>query len=236
MRPLRPCFAAAVVAAVVAAPVFGCSDRPAPSPIAHAADPNERAGVDPLPAPPPTTAPPTTTTTTAPPPPPTTVAPPPPIVPLRRPTPAPAPAPPPPPAPAPAPPPPPAPPAPAPKSSDEARALQLVNSERAKLGVAPLQVSNGAQSVARSWSAHMSRSGMAHNPDLGGALGRAGVTSWTSWAENVGYGSNVDQLHAMFMQSAGHRANIVEPRYSHVGIGVVHSGGTVWITMDFVGF
>ena len=136
MRPLRPCFVAAVLAAVVAVPVFGCSDGPATSPIAQAADPYERAGVDPLPAPPPTTAPPTTTTTTAPPPhhdhrrsatahravhrhrplQPT--------APARRPAPA----------PAPAAPPPPAPPAPAPKTSDEARALQLVNSERAKAG------------------------------------------------------------------------------------------------------
>ena len=232
MRALRPCFVAAVLAAVVAAPVFGCSDGPVASPIAQAADPHQRAGVDPLPAPPPTTAPPTTTTTTAPPPPPTTDPPPPPIVPARRPAPTPAPRrPPPAPAPAPAPPPP-----PAPNASDEARALQLVNSERAKLGVAPLQVSSGATSVARAWSAHMSQSGMAHNPDVGGDLGRAGVTGWTSWAENVGHGGSIDRLHTMFMQSAGHRANIVAPRYSHVGIGVVHSGGTVWVTMDFVGF
>jgi uncharacterized protein YkwD len=40
----------------------------------------------------------------------------------------------------------------------------------------------------------------------------------------------------MLMQSSGHRANILAAGYSQVGIGVVRSGGTVWVTMDFVGF
>ena len=114
--------------------------------------------------------------------------------------------------------------------------MQLVNRERAQAGLGPLQVSSGAQSVARSWSGHMSRSGLGHNPDVGGALTRAGVTTWRSWGENVGYAGSVDQVHGMLMQSAGHRANILAPGYSQVGIGVVRSGGTVWVTMDFVGF
>lgn len=81
----------------------------------------------------------------------------------------------------------------------------------------------------------MAGTGLAHNPDLGGDLARAGVTSWSTIGENVGYGGSVDQIHGMFMGSAGHRANILKGAYSHVGIGVVRSGGTVWITLDFVG-
>jgi uncharacterized protein YkwD len=82
----------------------------------------------------------------------------------------------------------------------------------------------------------MAGSGLAHNPDLGGDLQRAGITGWRSYGENVGYGSDVDQVHARFMGSAGHRANILNPTYSQVGIGVVRSGGTVWVTIDLVGF
>ncbi len=82
----------------------------------------------------------------------------------------------------------------------------------------------------------MSGSGLAHNPDVGGALRRAGVTGWTSWAENVGYGGSVEQVHSLFMGSSGHRTNILNPTYSQVGIGVVRAGGRVWVTIDFVGY
>jgi len=82
----------------------------------------------------------------------------------------------------------------------------------------------------------MAGSGLAHNPDLAGDLHRAGVSGWTSCAENVGYGSSVDQVHKLFMGSSGHRANILNASYSQVGIGVVRSGGTVWVTIDFVGY
>ena len=171
-----------------------------------------------------TTVPPTTTTvapttTTAPPPPPTTEppAPPPPAAPQVVAAAAPA-------------PPPPAPAAP----GGESRVLQLLNGERANAGVPALRVSGGAASVARAWSAHMARNGMAHNPDLGGDLDRAGV-AWSTIAENVGYGSSVDQVHSMFMSSGGHRANMLSGAYSQVGIGVVQSGGQVWVTIIFVG-
>jgi uncharacterized protein YkwD len=82
----------------------------------------------------------------------------------------------------------------------------------------------------------MAGSGLGHNPDLGGDLERAGITSWRSCGENVGYGGDVNQVHAAFMASASHRANILNPAYSQVGIGVVHSGERVWVTIDFVGF
>ena len=82
----------------------------------------------------------------------------------------------------------------------------------------------------------MAGSGLGHNPDLGGDLDRAGVTGWTSWGENVGYGGDIDQVHAALLASQGHRADILNPHYSQVGIGVVRSGGTVWVTIDFVGF
>ncbi len=167
----------------------------------------------------PVTEPPTTTTTTitttttvlavepAPPPPPTTAAPPP------------------------APPPPPE------RHVDaamEARAVQLVNDERARAGLAPLQLSAGARSVGRGWSDQMATAGLGHNPDLGGDLDRAGV-GWRTIGENVGYGGSVDQIQSMFMASAGHRANILSADYTAVGIGVVVSGDVVWLTMDFVG-
>jgi uncharacterized protein YkwD len=172
------------------------------------------------------TQPTTTTITTASPPPPTTTAPPPP-----------------PPAPAPArvratavraPAPAPAPAVAAPDS--EARALQLLNGERARAGLPPLRLNSGATSVARAWSTAMSVRKLAHNPNLSRDLGQAGVTGWAAAGENVGDGTSADQLHALFMASSGHRANILSSQFSEVGIGAVMSGGKLWLTMDFVGW
>lgn len=216
--------------ALAAAVLAGCADTDAPTaaPAAVASGPTsealraERADrPDPT-----TTTTSTTTTTTAPPPPPTTVAPAPPA--------------PSPPAPAvaaaaaPAPPPPPPPPPPVANGGDEARALQLVNQARAAQGLPALRVSGGAQGVARAWSGHMAGAGLSHNPDLGGDLSRAGV-AWRAIAENVGYGGSVDAVHGMFMGSSGHRNNILNPAYSQIGVGVVRQGGTVWVTLVFVG-
>jgi uncharacterized protein YkwD len=198
-----------------------CGDRPTASPVAPVSEVDERVdrdGVFEVSTTTTTTAPPTTTTTAPPAPPPTIQA-------IRRaPTPPPAPV---------APPPPPA---AVPDANDEARALQLVNGERAKAGVAPLQVNGGARSVARAWSIHMADSGLAHNPDLSGDLQRAGVSGWRTCGENVGYSRSVDEVHSMFMNSSGHRQNILNPAFSQVGIGVVHAGGRVWVTMDLIGY
>jgi len=43
-----------------------------------------------------------------------------------------------------------------------------------------------------------------------------------------------DQLNVAFDHSPEHYANIVKPGYNKVGIGVVVSGGTIWVTFDFV--
>ena len=214
----RAVLAAAVLAALVVA--AGCTDHPVASPVVEVAGVEPRVGrevvLEHASTTTTTTAPPTTTTTAPPAPPPA-----PKIQAVRR---------------APAPPPPPAPAPPAPNASDEARALQLLNGERSKAGLAPLQLSGGIRSVARSWSTHMAGSGLAHNPDVSGDLRRAGVSGWSTAGENVGYGRSVDSVHGMFMGSPAHRDNILSSAFTHVGIGVVHAGGKVWVTMDFVGY
>jgi hypothetical protein len=53
-------------------------------------------------------------------------------------------------------------------------------------------------------------------------------------AENVGYGPNEPTVHAAFMNSAGHRANILDSRLTEVGVGVVvDAKGRVWVTEVF---
>lgn len=144
--------------------------------------------------------------------------------------------------------PPPAPPAPAPSgspqgstamvspSAPEAQVLSLINGERARQGLPPLQLNGAAMSVARSWTSYMAAHTLDHNPNLVGDLARAGVGDWRWIGENVGQAQSVDQVYATFLGSPMHRANILGAHFSQVGIGVATNGDQVFVTMDFLGW
>lgn len=59
--------------------------------------------------------------------------------------------------------------------------------------------------------------------------------SWSIGGENVGVGGSVWRLFDAFMASAPHRENILNKRYKRIGVGVVESGGRLWVTVLFYG-
>jgi uncharacterized protein YkwD len=59
------------------------------------------------------------------------------------------------------------------------------------------------------------------------------VTNWTVLGENVGVGSGVAELHRAFMDSEGHRENVLYPSYTFVGVGVVERNDRMWVTVVF---
>jgi uncharacterized protein YkwD len=61
------------------------------------------------------------------------------------------------------------------------------------------------------------------------------VTNWSRLGENVGEGGGVISLQKAFIHSPEHRANILERRYGHVGVGVVKKNGVMWVTVQFSG-
>ena len=74
-----------------------------------------------------------------------------------------------------------------------------------------------------------------HTADLVATLIAAGVSFYLC-GENVG--SSTVGLRAMFlafMRSPPHRANILNPAFRRVGIGIAHTPGAVWVTLIFVG-
>ena len=108
-----------------------------------------------------------------------------------------------------------------------------INRERSARGLPQLRVSSGLQSVARSWSNQMAANGqISHNPNLASDVGRVSG-SWLSAGENVGVGYTVDSIHSAFMNSEGHRANILG-NWNYVGLGVTSSGGKIWVTEVFL--
>jgi hypothetical protein len=113
-------------------------------------------------------------------------------------------------------------------ASDEARVLTLIQQTRASVGAPALPVDATLTSAARSWAAKMARDGtISHNVGLGSQ-----VTA-SKLSENVGMGPNVDVVHQGFLNSPGHRANMVDTGVNAVGVGVAYAGGYVFVVQDY---
>ena len=110
----------------------------------------------------------------------------------------------------------------------EARLVDKINTARANHGLRPLRISPELMAAARSHTV-----AMAGARTLFHTASFSGICCWSAIAENVGRGSTVGVVHRALMQSAPHRANLLNPRMRHVGVGVVSSGGQLWVTEVF---
>lgn len=107
--------------------------------------------------------------------------------------------------------------------------VSMINSARASAGLPPLASRGDLAGVAASWSRQMASSGtLAHNPSLASQ-----VSGYRYVGENVGYGPDAGTIHRAFMNSAPHRANILDGDYTEVGVAVVESDGRLWVTQVF---
>ena len=112
--------------------------------------------------------------------------------------------------------------------------LDLHNQERTSRGLNALVPDTGLTTYAREWSLEMERSGDFRHSDL------SVPGSWRRVAENIGWsqgrGSDCTSLHQSFMNSQGHRNNILGVFYDRVGIGVAYDpaqNGIIWVTVMF---
>ena len=113
---------------------------------------------------------------------------------------------------------------------DEPAFVQKINAERAAAGLSPLMTDPGMTQAARSWALEMANGDfLAHAPDISTGL----PSGWTAGGENVGVGGTVSGLHTAFMNSTGHRANIMDPGYNVIGVGVYINNGTMYTTHRF---
>lgn len=108
--------------------------------------------------------------------------------------------------------------APAAQGGYEGDVFALTNAERARAGLQPLQSSGCAQQRARTWSQHMAATGsMSHQP-LGPVMTDCGARGA---GENVAFGNiSAAQMVSNWMNSPGHRANILNPNFTHLGVGM----------------
>ncbi len=121
-----------------------------------------------------------------------------------------------------------------------AEMLGRLNAERAAVGAQPLahctnlDEAAGAHSVDQALHNNMSHTG-SNGSNPGQRIEAAGYTNWWGWAENVaaGHGS-VPEVMTGWMGSSGHRANILNASFNHVGLGLANAGdGTPYWTQVF---
>jgi uncharacterized protein YkwD len=119
-------------------------------------------------------------------------------------------------------------------ASEENDFLVKANYERSRRGLPKMVWDSKLASTSRSWSSHMASEGrISHTQNLAQIASNVDP-GWRSAGENVGVGYTVQSLHDAFMASTGHRENLLKRAYNRVGIGVVHSGGRIWVTFRFI--
>ncbi|MGW7576995.1 sigma-70 family RNA polymerase sigma factor [Streptomyces sp. NPDC054765] len=127
-------------------------------------------------------------------------------------------------------------PSPTPPSLEE-QATALINLRRARAGCAPLRIDPRLHTAARGHSADMA----AHQyyehdaPDGTGPDDRitAAGYRWSSWGENIDRGPRTAAAAVNdWMGDAMHRDNLLDCKFTAVGIGVVEGAGGPWWTQD----
>ncbi len=114
-----------------------------------------------------------------------------------------------------------------PDPAAEERMLSLLNAEREKVGLKPLEMDEKLRQVARNHSQEMFKlSYFAHQSPVTGSpfdrMRQGGITFQVA-GENLAYAPNVQIAHEGLMNSPGHKANILRNEFGKVGIGVIKS-------------
>ena len=113
--------------------------------------------------------------------------------------------------------------------------FNLVNEEREKQGLSPLKYSKELEAVAYAHSKDMAEKNFFSHTNLEGLspfdrMSNAGL-SYSYAAENIAAGqTTASAVMNSWMNSDGHRKNILNPNLTEIGIGVANGGsyGIYW--------
>ncbi len=123
------------------------------------------------------------------------------------------------------------------ESAYAAEVVRLVNAERAKEGLSALKVDSAVQAAAQV-RAKETVTSFSHTRPNGSscftALQEAGV-SYTGAGENIAYGQKTPaEVVNAWMNSPGHRANIMNGSFTTIGVGCYKSGNTYYWSQFFI--
>ncbi|MFG1613261.1 CAP domain-containing protein [Nonomuraea wenchangensis] len=121
----------------------------------------------------------------------------------------------------------------------ENEVVRLTNAERAKGGCGPLTHDSRLRRAAYEHSADMAKNDYFEHDsqdgrDVGDRISATGFTA-SAWAENIAMGQRTAaEVVKGWMNSDGHRRNIMNCAYTHIGVGAAKDGqGRLYWTQDF---
>jgi uncharacterized protein YkwD len=129
-------------------------------------------------------------------------------------------------------------------TADEFRIFNLINQERARARLTPFEWDDELAALARSYSAQMARDGLFDHTDRYGKTvndraDRAGFNRWRRIGENLFMCAGIRDVSsfavAQWMNSPGHRSNILDRKFNATGIGIARArNGQIYVTEVFV--
>ncbi|MBI2709648.1 MAG: CAP domain-containing protein [Actinobacteria bacterium] len=115
-------------------------------------------------------------------------------------------------------------------SADQQTAFDLLNRDRNANRLGSLGDSQMLGDKAQNWAQYLAKTNVLKHSTL-----TAGITGcWRAIGENVGYGPSVSAVEKAYMNSAPHRANILNTSYDKVGTGVAWTGTRVYVVQVFL--
>lgn len=117
-----------------------------------------------------------------------------------------------------------------------ARMYEATNNSRLNNSVDRVDIQLTMSRIARRHSVAMANRGYIFHTTDPSSVYLQGV-NWSTWGENVGVtGSTISSIQSAFMQSSGHRANILNQHFRRVAVGAYRDDdGYLWVTVFFYG-
>ena len=110
------------------------------------------------------------------------------------------------------------------------RMLALVNRSRASHGLTTLHLNHRMSTEALRHSRQMAREdAIAHTSNLADLVRSVGGSVF---GEDLGKGRGLRGIRNAWMRRADTRRIMLDPRFAHVGLGVVHIDGFYWVTLQ----
>ncbi len=115
-------------------------------------------------------------------------------------------------------------------SNGQSAVQSEMNSDRTAKGLRALPVHQQLNAKAQAWAEKLARDGKLSHSNLSDGV----PSCWRSLGENVGYGASAAAVQDAYMKSDGHRANILNGKWSYVGVGYATAGNRVYTVQVFM--
>jgi uncharacterized protein YkwD len=117
--------------------------------------------------------------------------------------------------------------------TDRGLIVYQTNLQRTKRGLPALKQLSTLNKVAQDWTQHMYNiNTLQHNPNYFAQYAGSPKAGAENVANGFGGGLTSSNVVSAWMNSSGHRANILGP-YTHIGVGWVSAGGKAYATQNF---